>query len=706
MAYTKYSLTPANNTAAPPDGAPEGMLPSAVNDTMRDMMAQIRDVGDGVRDGTYTMTTPKITGGTITGVTLTGNTFSSPVISGGTINNATIGATTASTGSFTTLTSNGATTFTANTASTSTTTGTTVITGGLGVSGRVNAANFDGIVGANTAAAGSFTTINASTSITNAGLTSGRVTFAGASGLLSDSSTFVFNGTSLGVGTSSPDAILDVTRSGNGQIAVLQTTATRGFSFESSSDTAIQIASIQASTNLDLFANTLSFSAGGSERMRISSTGLVGIGTSSPLSLLHVNASDGVTGVTIIGGGNSNVAAVGEINAQLDFRSNDASVNNTNQIGGRIASVTEASNGAEVGLSFYTFQQGAATPLSEKLRITYNGNVGIGTSSPQANLQVTSSAFPVLKVADAVGGGAVALGDSTITSNYVGIWRGAVNSISGGGFLNVQGNGIAFMSTDNVFGSATRTMTLDNSGNLLLGTTASNYRLNIKGAGTVGDSSVYAQFTTLDTGTTATDGLLIGLGVGSSPAAYVGQYENAPLIFLTNGTEKVRIDSSGNLLVGTTSGVTNGGFSFEPNYNGGGVSAAFFGHSSSGGSGNQYCVFAYNGTFIGSIAQDSTTGVLYNTTSDQRLKTNIVNASSGNIDNIKVRSFDWLSNGNHQEYGMVAQELIEVAPYAVHKPENPDEMMGVDYSKLVPMMIKEIQDLKAEVNQLKAKIGV
>jgi hypothetical protein len=84
MAYTKYSLTPANNTAAPPDGAPEGMLPSAVNDTMRDMMAQIRDVGDGVRDGTYTMTAVKITGGTI--------------------NNATIGATTATTGKFTAVT--------------------------------------------------------------------------------------------------------------------------------------------------------------------------------------------------------------------------------------------------------------------------------------------------------------------------------------------------------------------------------------------------------------------------------------------------------------------------------------------------------------------------------------------------------------------------------------------------------------------------
>ncbi len=80
MAYTKYSLTPANNTAAPPDGAPEGMLPSAVNDTMRDMMAQIRDAGDGIRDGTYTMTAPKITGGTITGVT-----FTSIVVTGGSI---------------------------------------------------------------------------------------------------------------------------------------------------------------------------------------------------------------------------------------------------------------------------------------------------------------------------------------------------------------------------------------------------------------------------------------------------------------------------------------------------------------------------------------------------------------------------------------------------------------------------------------------
>ena len=94
MAYTKYSLTPADNNSAPPNGAPEGMLPSAVNDTMRDMMAQIRDVGDGIRGGTYTMTAPVITGGSINGTT--------------------VGATTASTGAFTTLAASGTTTLSAN----------------------------------------------------------------------------------------------------------------------------------------------------------------------------------------------------------------------------------------------------------------------------------------------------------------------------------------------------------------------------------------------------------------------------------------------------------------------------------------------------------------------------------------------------------------------------------------------------------------
>jgi hypothetical protein len=151
MAYTKYSLTPADNNAAPPNGAPEGMLPSGVNDTMRDMMSQIRDVGDGIRGGTYTMTAPVITGGSITGAALSGNTFTNPVVSGGSINNTPIGATTANTGAFTTLEATGATTFSGATVANTFSSSGATITGGS-ISGITDLAIADGGTGASTAA--------------------------------------------------------------------------------------------------------------------------------------------------------------------------------------------------------------------------------------------------------------------------------------------------------------------------------------------------------------------------------------------------------------------------------------------------------------------------------------------------------------------------------------------------------------------------
>jgi hypothetical protein len=273
MAYTKYSLTPADNNAAPPNGAPEGMLPSAVNDTMRDMMSQIRDVGDGIRDGTYTMT--------------------APVIIGGSINGTTVGATTRSTGAFTTLASNGATTFTAGTASTSTTTGTAVITGGLGVSGRINAANFDGIVGANTAAAGNFTTLGASgvatfsagtvsaPAITTTGDTNTGIFFPAA-----DTIAFAEGGTevarfdsagNLGVGTTSPTAKLQVSGSGYTSTRIASSTDEANLYFAGTYGQINCLAGdmyITTDTASNIICRT-----NGTERMRILSNGKVAIGS-------------------------------------------------------------------------------------------------------------------------------------------------------------------------------------------------------------------------------------------------------------------------------------------------------------------------------------------------------------------------------------------------------------------------------------------
>ena len=95
----------------------------------------------------------------------------------------------------------------------------------------------------------------------------------------------------------------------------------------------------------------------------------------------------------------------------------------------------------------------------------------------------------------------------------------------------------------------------------------------------------------------------------------------------------------------------------------------------------------------------------YNTSSDQRLKENIADAddAGSKIDAIQVRKYDWKADGSHQDYGMVAQELQAVAPEAVSGDADSEEMMGVDYSKLVPMMLKEIQSLRARINALETE---
>jgi hypothetical protein len=174
--------------------------------------------------------------------------------------------------------------------------------------------------------------------------------------------------------------------------------------------------------------------------------------------------------------------------------------------------------------------------------------------------------------------------------------------------------------------------------------------------------------------------------------------------FRTNEAwNRMILDSSGNLLLGTTSAVTGsvaGGFQVQNNSSTG--STINIGHPSGAASGFSYALFSYDNSIIGSIGQSGTTAVLYNTTSDQRLKENITDANDAGdkIDAIQVRQYDWKADGSHQDYGMVAQELMTVAPEAVSGDPESDEMMGVDYSKLVPMLIKEVQSLRARVAQL------
>jgi hypothetical protein len=459
----------------------------------------------------------------------------------------------------------------------------------------------------------------------------------------------------LGIGTTSPSVDLDV--EGTAQVNLLEVThdADRAVNFVK---TGANTFSIEHDVNQFYFWNQttsespLLFQNDGDVIMN---GGNVGIGTSSPASALDI---------------------IGANQDAIKIRSNVAP-ENYYQIGRNQSTGLLEFKGSETTYNGYLFKG----PSSDLMTINSSGNVGIGTSSPVASLDVVAGADDRLLVTNSSG-------DTFLSS---------VNA------ANTAYNGLALNGSEvKLFTNASERMRIDSSGNLGLGVTPSAWSAP---AFQISRGSHFA-----DTGSVSMQhNAYFNSGwkyIASSQGALQFQaipgtgflWSTAPSGTAGNAisfSEAMRIDSSGNLLVGRSSA---------------GAAATDNGHVFYG-SGQHYifsnateCVRFYetsgSGQQVGSISITSS-ATAFNTSSDERLKENITDAPAGNVDDIKVRSFDWKADGSHQDYGMVAQELEAVAPYAVTKGETEDDMWSVDYSKLVPMLIKEIQDLKAEVAALK-----
>ena len=250
--------------------------------------------------------------------------------------------------------------------------------------------------------------------------------------------------------------------------------------------------------------------------------------------------------------------------------------------------------------------------------------------------------------------------------------------------------------------SDTERMRIDASGNVGIGTTNPTHPLQVQRADT--DGSLGSASISLNPEYESGGGSYIRWG-GTSIAG-------GTLRFLgVNNAERMRIDSSGNILVGTTdispqnnnaSGTASDGIALSQD---GFYSAARYGGT---------CMVLNRMANDGSVLNFHNRGILegyINTTqsgvslvsvSDQRLKENITDSgdAGSTIDSIQVRQFDWIANGKHDNFGFVAQELANAVPDAVYTGEDEDETMGVDYSKLVPILVKEVQALRSRVAQL------
>ena len=177
-------------------------------------------------------------------------------------------------------------------------------------------------------------------------------------------------------------------------------------------------------------------------------------------------------------------------------------------------------------------------------------------------------------------------------------------------------------------------------------------------------------------------------------------------------SERMRMNSSGHLLIGTTSTTPNPGISLQSNGNIG------IGNSN-GNSGSSFLEFRRNATQIGGVIQSGTTGVSYGTSSDYRLKENVKTDwdATTRLEQLKPSRFNFIADADKTVDGFLAHEVSSIVPEAITGEKDATETyidddgkeqtrpvyQIIDQSKLVPLLVKALQEALARIKALESK---
>ena len=445
--------------------------------------------------------------------------------------------------------------------------------------------------------------------------------------------------------------------------------------------------------------------------------GNVGINVAAPTYKLDVN-----TGTAALGGVAVDLFRSGSLSSStggvLNLRpANGAAISNIHNLS--IAAYDHSGDTNADGLSINAYDgvsfSTGSNSRQERMRITSAGNVGIGVTNPDLKMEIVDTSSGASK-------------DALLLTNY-----GAASNTETGIFFSpteadgaIRGarisalndgaddsNSVALKFSTGLGAPPVERMRITSAGNVGIGTTPA-VPLQIGSAGGVahngytklsvenGDHCVLAMrspndkicqiiFDDVD-------------AVGRGQISY--NHNEDSLAFATAATERMRILSGGGVCINTTAAVGLGGPKLSMAFNGG-TTWLCNTNDTNGTVGGRHYTFHSNGTEVGKIVT-TTSATQYITTSDYRLKENVEYDwdATTRLKQLKPARFNFKINPDDTVDGFLAHEAQEVVPESVTgvKDEVDDDdnpvMQGIDQAKLVPLLVKTIQELEARIAKL------